>query len=136
MTGQGVVAVRTEHAPGPAGHYSQATIAGGLVFVSGQLPIAPDGTILADAPFEMQAARALDNVLAIVAAAGGGPAQIARVTAYVVGVEHWAQFDRVYAQRLGGCRPARAVVPVPELHHGVLVEIEAIAWVAGATAPA
>ena len=55
------------------------------------------------------------------------PADLVKVTVYVAGVEHWPAFDRVYAAALGEHRPARAVVPVPELHHGYLVEIEAIA---------
>ena len=50
-----------------------------------------------------------------------------RVTAYVVGIENWPVFDRIYAELFGEARPARAVVPVPELHHGYLVEIEAVA---------
>jgi enamine deaminase RidA (YjgF/YER057c/UK114 family) len=90
--------------------------------------------VLADAPFEVQAAQAIDNVLAIVAAGGCTPRQLVRVTAYVVGIEHWPVFDAVYAARLGDVRPARAVVPVPELHHGVLVEVEAIALLPGSGA--
>ena len=61
------------------------------------------------------------------AAAGSTPAQIARVTAYIVGVANWARFNSIYAAKLGDARPARTVVPVPELHHGVLIEIDAIA---------
>lgn len=122
-----VVPVATDRAPAPAGHYAQATIAGSLLYVSGQLPIRADGTLLAGATFEEQASQALDNVLAIVAAAGVTPLQIARVTAYIVGVAHWPRFNAVYAGKLGVARPARTVVPVPELHHGVLVEIDAIA---------
>ena len=49
------------------------------------------------------------------------------MTVYVVGIEHWPAFDRLYARYLGEHRPARAVVPVPVLHHGYLIEIEAIA---------
>ncbi|MEZ5458541.1 MAG: RidA family protein [Steroidobacteraceae bacterium] len=124
-----VVPVATDRAPAPAGHYAQATIAGSLLYVSGQLPIRADGTLLAGATFEEQASQALDNVLAIVAAAGGAPLQIARVTAYIVGVAHWPRFNAIYAAKLGAARPARTVVPVPELHHGVLVEIDAIAIV-------
>ena len=52
------------------------------------------------------------------------------MTVYVAGVQHWPAFDQVYAELLGSHRPARAVVPVPELHHGYLVEIEALARVA------
>lgn len=124
--------ILTGGAPAPAGHYSQATVAGGHLYVSGQLPVTPDGTVLAGAPFETQAAQALDNVLAILAAAGATTAQLARVTVYIVGVEHWPRFNALYAARLGEMRPARTVVPVPELHHGCLVEIDAIAVLADA----
>ena len=54
-------------------------------------------------------------------------ADLLSVTVYVVGIQHWPAFDQVYARYLGEHRPARAVVPVPELHHGYLIEIEAVA---------
>lgn len=119
--------IATDRAPAPAGHYSQAVASGGFLFISGQLPIRPDGTALAGASFETQAAQAIDNLLAILAAAGGTPAQLVRVTAYIVDVTNWPRFNAVYAARLGEARPARSVVPVPELHHGCLVEIDAMA---------
>lgn len=121
------VRILTERAPAPAGHYSQAVSAGGLLYISGQLPIRPDGTVLAGAAFDEQAAQAIDNLLEILAAAGGQPSQLVRVTAYIVGVEHWPRFNAVYAGRLGAARPARTVAPVPALHHGCLVEVDAIA---------
>ena len=117
----------TGAAPAPAGHYAQATAHGGLLFVAGQLPVRPDGTHQADAPFEDQARQALANLLAIVRAGGSAPERILKVNVYIVGVEHWPAFNRVYAELFGEARPARAVVPVPELHHGYLVEVDAIA---------
>ena len=120
--------VLTDAAPRPAGHYSQAMIAGQQVFISGQLPIRPDGTPLPDNGFEAQAEQAIANMLAILKAAGGTPERLARVTAYIVGVENWPRFNAVYAAMLQGARPARTVVPVSELHHGYLVEIDAIAF--------
>lgn len=122
-----LVPVLTKGAPRPAGHYSQAIVAGRQVFVSGQLPIRPDGTPLPDDRFEAQATLAIENMLAVLAAAGGTPQQLARVTAYIVGVENWPRFNAVYAAMLPDARPARTVVPVPELHFGLLVEIDAIA---------
>lgn len=119
--------VQTDQAPTPAGHYAQATVAGGLVFVSGQLPITPDGHGLAAEDFETQTRQAVHNLLAILRAAGAEPAQLVRVTAYIVGVAHWPRFNAVYAQLLPQALPARTVVPVPELHHGCLVELDAIA---------
>jgi reactive intermediate/imine deaminase len=110
----------------PGGHYSAAAACGDLVFISGQLPIAPDGSHLTDRDFDTQARQALENLLAVAAAAGSGPDSLLKVTAYIVGVENWPHFNRVYADLLGDHRPARAVVPVPELHHGYLIEIEAV----------
>ncbi len=111
----------------PAGHYSPATAWRDLVFISGQLPSRPDGTHTADQPFEVQARQVLDNLFAVLAAAGSSPERVLKVTVYIVGVAHWPAFNRVYAELFGDAKPARCVVPVPELHHGYLVEVEAIA---------
>jgi len=117
----------TDAAPAPGGHYAQATAAGDLLFVAGQLPIRPDGTHMADLPFEAQAEQALANLLAIVHAGGSGPERVLKVNVYIVGIEHWPAFNRVYAAMFGDAKPARAVIPVPELHNGYLVEVDAIA---------
>jgi 2-iminobutanoate/2-iminopropanoate deaminase len=122
--------VLTDLAPEPAGHYAQATICNGLAYVSGQLPVRPDGVHAPTASFEDQARQALDNLLAVVAASGSSPEHILKVTAYIVGVENWPRFNAIYAAALGDARPARSVVPVPELHYGYLVEIDAIAAIA------
>lgn len=122
-----VTQVSTPEAPSPFGHYVQASVLDGLVFVSGQLPARPDGTHLTLAPFEEQATQALANLMAVLKAAGSTPERVLKVTAYIVGAEHWAPFNRIYAQAFGDAKPARSVVPVPELHHGYLVEIDAVA---------
>lgn len=111
----------------PGGHYAHATTGAGLVFLSGQLPIDPKGRRLADAPFADQARCAITNLLAALAAAGSGPDRLLKVNVYIVGIGHWPEFDAVYAAHLGQHRPARAVIPVPELHHGFLIEIDGIA---------
>lgn len=118
--------IKTNRAPTPAGHYAQATIAGGLMFVSGQLPFTSKGVSLANASFDLQVRQALGNVLAIIDAGGFTPASLARVTAYIVGVENWNLFDRLYAEMLPNIFAARTIIPVPGLHHGCLVEIEAV----------
>jgi 2-iminobutanoate/2-iminopropanoate deaminase len=119
--------ITTPNAPKPAGHYSQACTYGDLVFVSGQLPVSLEGKARADLSFEEQVRLALGNLLAIVESAGSGPDRVLKVTAFIVGVENWPAFNRVYAELFGEARPARSVVPVGLLHHGCLVEIEAIA---------
>jgi len=117
----------------PGGHYSHARRFGDLVFTSGQLPVRLDGTHTADRPFEEQARQALANMLAALRAAGAGPDDILKVTVYIAGVELWPRFNAVYADVMGDARPARTVVPVPELHHGYLVEVDAIAACPGVT---
>jgi 2-iminobutanoate/2-iminopropanoate deaminase len=121
--------VETPHAPRPAGHYSQAVVHGGLVFVAGQLPhdVANAGRPPGDAGEQTE--RALRNVEAILEAAGSGLDRLLSVTVYVADVGLWPQVNAAYARALGPHRPARAVVPVKELHHGWLVEVQAVAAV-------
>ena len=111
----------------PRGHYSHVAAGGGLAFVSGQLPLDAAGEPRADLPLDEQAALALGNVEAALAAAGCAWRDVMKVTVYLAGVEHWPAFDQAYRRILGDVRPARAVVPVPALHYGVLVEVEAVA---------
>ena len=131
MAGNTIQPVQTANAAPPGGHYSQAVRYQDTLYISGQLPVRADGSHSADEPFEAQALIALNNVLAILTDAGGTINDLVRVTVYVVGVEHWPLFNVLYADALGGHRPARAVVPVPELHHGYLIEIEASARLRG-----
>jgi len=111
----------------PGGHYSHAVIGNGFVFVSGQLPIAPDGSKLNEAPFERQAQQVLDNVAAVLTGAGSAVEQLVQVRVYVTDIALWPAFNTIYAKWIGSSRPARAVVPVPELHYGFKIEIEAVA---------
>ena len=126
---------RQEIQPGtmarPGGHYSHAVVAGGMVYVAGQLPITPDGRKLGDAPFDAQAMQALSNVAAALNAAGSGVDRLVQVRVYLVDIDDWPAFNTLYATWAGNARPARAVVPVPRLHFGFKIEIEAVA-VAGA----
>ncbi|OHC98686.1 MAG: reactive intermediate/imine deaminase [Sphingomonadales bacterium RIFCSPLOWO2_12_FULL_63_15] len=119
--------ILTDTAPAPAGHYAQAIRSGDTLYISGQLPIRADKAPLSDMAFDTQARQAIANMLAILKAAGAEPSDLCRVTAYIVGVENWPRFNAVYADMLGAATPARTVVPVPELHYGYLVEIDAIA---------
>lgn len=119
--------VETPAAPRPAGHYAQAMVAGQQVYISGQLPIRADGAALPDSSFDTQVRQVIGNMLAILEAAGCTQDRLARVTAYIVGVENWPRFNAIYAELLPNARPARTVVPVPELHYGYLIELDAIA---------
>jgi reactive intermediate/imine deaminase len=119
--------VSTESAPVARGHYSQAIVHGGLVYVAGQLPIDPRDPERRLADFEAQARQVIGNVIAIVEAAGSSRERILRATVYIVDVAHWPAFNAVYAELLGAHKPARTVVPVAQLHYGYLVEMDAIA---------
>jgi 2-iminobutanoate/2-iminopropanoate deaminase len=120
-------AIETENAPSPGGHYSQGVTHGGFLFVSGQLPIDPATGEKKTGPIEEQTRQTLDNVLAIVRAAGGDKANVVKTTVFVSDIALWSRVNDVYAEFFGDHRPARAVVPVTELHHGFLIEIEAVA---------
>jgi reactive intermediate/imine deaminase len=111
----------------PGGHYSHAVVAGGLVFVSGQLPITASGLKLVDASFDDQVLQVLGNVQTALEAAGSSVAQLVQVRVYVDDIHNWPAFNALYAKWAGEARPARAVVPVPALHFGLKVEVEAVA---------
>lgn len=120
--------IDTPNAPTPAGHYSQAIVHGGLVYVAGQLPIR-EGKPIAEASVAEQTELALRNVEAILEAAGSGLDRVLRMTVYVPDVALWGDINAAYARVMGDHKPARVVVPTRDLHHGVLVEIDAIAAV-------
>ncbi|MCY7370416.1 MAG: RidA family protein [Polaromonas sp.] len=110
----------------PGGHYSHAVVAAGLVFVSGQLPITADGSKLNAASFDDQARQVLANVEAALTASGSSVGQLVQVRVYVTDIANWPAFNTIYAQWAGASRPARAVVPVPALHHDFMIEVEAV----------
>lgn len=111
----------------PAGHYSHIAIHRGVAYISGQLPLAPDGTRLSGEPFEVQARQVLDNLDACLATAGSRREQLISVTVYVTDIADWPAFDQLYRAWLGRVRPARAVAGAKELHYGSAVEVHAVA---------
>ena len=123
--------ISTPLAPAARGHYSQAVVHGGLVFVAGQLPLVPGEPERKLVDFEAQAHQVITNVLAILQAAGSSADTILRATVYIADIAHWPDFNRIYAERLGSHRPARTVVPVAQLHYGYLVEMDVIAALKG-----
>lgn len=124
----------TENAPSPAGHYTQGVVHGGLVWVSGQLPIDPATGAQVHGSIEEQTTAVLRNVEAVVRAAGVDRNRILRATVYVTDIALWPRVNAVYAAFFGEHRPARTVVPVPALHHGFLIEIDAVAALEPTTA--
>ena len=119
--------IDTKDAPSPGGHYAQGVSHGGFLFVSGQLPIDAKTGEKKTGAIEEQTQQVLDNVLAIVVAAGGDKSHIVKTTVYVSDIELWERVNEVYAEFFGLYRPARAIVPVKELRHGFQIEIEAVA---------
>ncbi|MDX2003684.1 MAG: RidA family protein [Meiothermus sp.] len=119
--------VRPEKVSPPRGHYSHAVKHGGLVYVSGQLPILPNGDFGNELPFAQQAELVLANLEHILEAADSSLSRVLKVTVYITDIDLWGEFNQIYARHFGDHRPARAVVPVPVLHHGFKLELEAIA---------
>ena len=121
--------ISTDKAPAAAGHYSQAISHNGLVFVAGQLPIDPITREVVQGGIEPQVIQVIENVKAILEAAGSGLDKILKATIYIPDISYWPEINRVYAECLGEHKPARAVVPCGDLHYGVLLEMEVIAAV-------
>ena len=121
-------AIFTENAPRPAGHYSQAIIHKDTVYVCGQLPINPAGEKLTG-PIEEQAEQVLNNLSEILQAAGSDLNHVLKTTVFLADISLWERMNAVYSRFFGEHRPARTMVPAPNLHFGFLVEIDAIAAV-------
>ena len=119
--------INTPDAPQPGGHYSQATIYNGLVFVAGQLSIDPKSGEKKLGPIEEQTELALSNVHAILKAAGSDWDRVLKMNISVSDINNWEAVNKVYSRVLGENRPARAVIPCGPLHYGFLIEIEAVA---------
>ena len=121
--------ISTSNASPPGGHYAQAVEHNGFIFVSGQLGFKPGTQQRTAGSIEQETRNCLENVAAILEAAGSGLGKIVKVTIYIASIDDWPRVNAVYEEYLGEHRPARAIVPSGKLHHGFNVEIEAIASV-------
>ncbi len=119
--------LHTELAPAAIGPYSQGICAGDWVFCSGQLGLDPATGRLAAETVEGQTRRALQNLSAVLAAAGTDLAHVVKTTVFLTDMEHFKAMNAVYAEFFGDAPPARSTVAVKALPLGALVEIEAIA---------
>lgn len=119
--------VSTPDAPAAIGPYSQAIRAGDLVFLSGQVPIDPKTGELVTGDIAVQTERVLDNLAAVLAAAGCSFAHVVKTTIYLVDLADFQLVNQTYAKRFTGAPPARATVQVSALPKGARVEIDAIA---------
>jgi len=119
--------IETLAAPKAIGPYSQAIQAGGFVFVSGQIPLDPATGDLVSGSVEEETARVLDNIRAILEAAGLGMGDVVKTTVYLADLGDFARVNKVYGRYFESEPPARATVQVAALPRGARVEIEAIA---------
>jgi 2-iminobutanoate/2-iminopropanoate deaminase len=121
--------IHSRRAPEAVGPYSQAIRSGGLLFVSGQIPLDPGTGALVDGGIEQQTSRALDNLAAVLGAAGCRAGDVVRTTVYLTDLDDFEAMNRVYAARFADRPPARVCVEVSRLPKGARVEIDAIARV-------
>jgi 2-iminobutanoate/2-iminopropanoate deaminase len=121
--------VRTEAAPAPfqGAPYSQAIVANGFVFVSGQLALEPGHAAIVGETIEEQTEQVFKNLGAILAEAGSGLDRVVKTTVFLVSLDDFQGMNSVYARHVGEAPPARATIEVSRLPSGALVEIEAIA---------
>lgn len=117
----------TQKAPAAIGPYSQAVKAGGMVFVSGQLPVNPVTNEFAGKSIKEQTRQSLENVKAILKQSGLGMEQVLKTTVFLDNMENFAEMNEVYAEFFNQPFPARAAVEVRRLPKDALVEIEVIA---------
>jgi 2-iminobutanoate/2-iminopropanoate deaminase len=119
--------VRAARAPAAIGPYSQAVVAGGWVFCSGQIPIVPESGELAAGGVTEQTERVLTNLLAVLEEAGSSLERVVKTTVFLTSMSDFAAMNEVYSRRFGNHRPARSTIEVSALPRGSLVEIECVA---------
>lgn len=119
--------ILTPNATQPGGHYAQAMVHGGVVYVSGQLGFEPGTSTPELVSVEQQVRNCLANLSAILDEAGSSMDHVIRTTVYISDVTLWPEVNAVYADVFGDHRPARTIVPCNTLHHGFQIEIDAMA---------
>ena len=117
----------SSNAPKPIGPYSQAVAAGGLLFVSGQIPLDPGSGALVEGAIEGQTEQVLKNILAILKEAKMGPENVVKTTVFLADLADFPRMNEVYERYLGKEAPARSTIQAAGLPRGVKVEIDAIA---------
>ncbi len=119
--------VQTEHAPAAIGPYSQATIAGDLIFTAGQVALDPSSGTVIEGGIEEQTERVLANLTAVLEAAGTSLSRVIKTTVFLTDMADFPAMNAVYAEAFGDHKPARSTVAVAGLPLGVRVEIEIVA---------
>lgn len=119
--------VSTPAAPKALGPYSQALVAGGFVFCSGQIPIDPATNSIEAATVEDQTRQSIKNLSAVLEAAGSSLSKVVKTTVFIKDMNDFAAVNGVYAEMFGDTKPARSCVEVARLPKDVKIEIECIA---------
>jgi 2-iminobutanoate/2-iminopropanoate deaminase len=119
--------IASSQAPQAIGPYAQGVAAGGFVFLSGQVPLDPGSGEMVGGSIEDQVARVMENLGAVLEAAGSGFDRVVKTTVFLTDLADFQKMNGVYERYLGGNRPARSTVQVTALPKGARVEIDAIA---------
>lgn len=120
-------AIRTDQAPAAIGPYSQAIVAGDVVYTAGQVPLDPSSGEIVGSTIEEQTARVLESLAAILEAAGASLKTVIKTTVFLSDMAEFAAMNEVYARCFGDHKPARSTVQAARLPKDVKVEIEAVA---------
>lgn len=126
---QDLQVVHTDHAPGAIGPYSQAIVAGGFVFCSGQIPLDPATGQILEGDVAAQTDLVLRNLAAVLEAAGASLNTVVKTTVFLSDMDNFGAMNEVYGRHFGDHKPARAAVQAARLPRDVDVEIEAVARV-------
>ncbi len=118
--------IKTDRAPQAIGPYSQGIRTGGLIFTSGQIPADPATGAIPEG-IELQAKQAIENVKAVLEAAGAGLCDVVKTTVFIKDMNDFAKINEIYSGYFTKTYPARSCVEVARLPKDVLIEIEAIA---------
>jgi 2-iminobutanoate/2-iminopropanoate deaminase len=121
--------VQTTGAPAAIGPYSQAIVAGDMVYTAGQIPLDPDSMQVVDGGIAEQTQRVMKNLAAILEQAGASLQSVVKTTVFLTDMGDFTAMNEVYAEHFGGHKPARSTVQVSRLPKDVMVEIEALARV-------
>jgi 2-iminobutanoate/2-iminopropanoate deaminase len=119
--------IQTDRAPQAIGPYSQAIKANGFIFASGQIPLDPATMRIVEGGIEEQTGRVLDNLKAVLEAAGSSLDRVVKTTVYLADMGEFAAMNEIYAKYFGATKPARATVQVARLPRDVKVEIDVVA---------
>ena len=120
--------VQTNKAPQAIGPYSQAVVANGMVFTSGQIALTPEGVMLED-DVSIQTKQVLKNLSAVLKESGSGLEKVIKTTIFLDSMDNFATVNAIYEEAFGSHKPARSTVAVKTLPKNALVEIDAVALI-------